>query len=125
MDKGTYVVKQVDGLREDRLSLTELRVMFQLNHQNIVPLLDFYCNKHVLYIVMEYCPSGDLRQHLLEHYLLRARKVPEETALSWFTQLCMAVDFAHRQGVLHRDLKPSNIFLFEKVVVLILLCVFF
>ena len=30
-----------------------------------------------------------------------------------FTQVCAAVEHAHRQGIVHRDLKPDNILIDE------------
>lgn len=39
--------------------------------------------------------------------------LPVEQALTLFSKICEAMQFAHEQGVLHRDLKPSNILLRE------------
>jgi eukaryotic-like serine/threonine-protein kinase len=55
------------------------------------------------FVVMEYLPGGTLRQRLT------AKNMPLSEALSTFTNLCSAMEFAHQHGVIHRDLKPENV----------------
>src|SRR5262249_30749170 len=57
------------------------------------------------YLSLEHVPGGTLAQRLAE------RPLPPRDAAELIRQLALAVDFAHRQGVIHRDLKPANVLL--------------
>ena len=41
----------------------------------------------------------------------------EETILSWFTQICLALKHIHDRKILHRDLKAQNVFLMKSGIV--------
>ena len=85
----------------------EARVMAGLSHPGIVSVLGFgRTDGGLLYMVMEYVDGPDLAQWLRERECLTA-----EEAAGIITQVCEALDAAHRAGVIHRDIKPANILL--------------
>jgi len=62
--------------------------------------------KSYLYIVMQLCKKETLRDWLRNNRVREERQV-----LSIFCQICVGVEYVHRQGLIHRDLKPSNIYI--------------
>ena len=56
------------------------------------------------YIVMEYVEGRTLREVLKSEGQLPARRAMEITA-----EVCNALDFSHRSGIVHRDVKPGNV----------------
>ena len=56
------------------------------------------------FMVMEYSEGGTLAD-----LLLGGRPLPLADAVAIVVQVCAALDYAHRHGVVHRDIKPRNI----------------
>ena len=77
------------------------------HHPNIVNLLHSFETKAHIYLVLEYCPNGDLYE------AIRLDRGPLETnnVREFMLQLVDAVEFMHNKGLYHRDIKPENIFL--------------
>lgn len=77
------------------------------HHENIVNLLTSFETENHSYLVLEYCPNGDLYE------AIRAGKGPLETehVRDFMLELVDAVLFLHSKGIYHRDIKPENIFL--------------
>ncbi len=85
----------------------EAEAAADLDHSNIVRVLDHGSEDDHHYLVMELVEGPSLRAWLDE----RGRPLPLEDAIALIGALADAVAYAHSRGVVHRDLKPSNILL--------------
>ncbi len=87
--------------------LFEKEILAKLDHANICKLLDAgVADGGQPYFVMDYV-KGEHLTHFAESLNLNQR-------LKLFRQVCLAVDYAHKNLVVHRDLKPSNILVDEQ-----------
>lgn len=84
----------------------ETRILQQMRHPHIVQLFDILKDASSYYVIMELCPNGELFQ-----FIVSKRFLQETEAKFYFKQICEAMHFIHRSGVVHRDLKPENILL--------------
>lgn len=70
--------------------------------------------RNALFIVMEYCPDGDLLHRI--QALLNGTAHDEATAVDYIQQLLRGVQYLHNKcDVTHRDLSPENIQLHDGV----------
>ncbi|MHC4643447.1 MAG: serine/threonine-protein kinase [Planctomycetota bacterium] len=84
----------------------EARSMAKLSHQHVVTLHEFGHTKEGLYyFIMEFVDGTDLR-----HVIQTGELSPDE-ALVIVPQVCEALHYAHKKGIVHRDIKPENILL--------------
>ncbi|EKD13243.1 uncharacterized protein L3040_003044 [Drepanopeziza brunnea f. sp. 'multigermtubi'] len=75
-------------------------------HPNVVSMLKIVDDPACTYVVLEYCPEGDLFSNITE----RGRYVGNDGLIRQaFIQILNAVEHCHRLGIYHRDLKPENI----------------
>ncbi|NLX09890.1 MAG: serine/threonine protein kinase [Chloroflexi bacterium] len=77
----------------------------QLEHPNIVRLLETFNEDDFDYIVMEYIYGGSLFNRLSQG------RLPLRQALEIAQQVADALHCAHTKNVVHRDVKPSNVLL--------------
>ena len=88
--------------------MQEARTAARLDHPCIVKVHDSGEVNGTLYIVMEFIP-GDNLYKILADLRTANRWIVLPEAVQVVRQVCLALDYAHRQGVLHRDIKPDNI----------------
>jgi serine/threonine-protein kinase len=87
----------------------EAQAAAALNHPSIVAVYDTGEDHGpngvaVPYIVMEYVEGQTLREVLRAQGRLAPQRAMEITA-----DICAALDFSHRNGIVHRDIKPGNV----------------
>jgi len=110
------------SLAEDREFLTmfldEARIVVQLQHPGIVPVLELGRQGDTYYMALEYVPGVTLRA-LLDRERDEGGRLPPALAVHVAWRVCDALDYAHRrrdlQGaplhVVHRDVSPANVLL--------------
>ena len=76
----------------------------ELNHPNIVKMLEAvtYAEQH--FLVIEYLAGGDLAQLMQKGEILAI-----ETVLKYAIDIADALTRAHHLNIIHRDLKPANV----------------
>ncbi len=91
--------------------LREIQLAARLQHPHILGLIDSGTigsepDASRPYYVMPYVEGESLRDRLG-----REKQLPLKDALRIAREVALALDYAHRQGVIHRDIKPENILL--------------
>ena len=88
--------------------LREIKLAARLQHPHIMTVLDSGESAGQLWFTMPYVEGESLRDRLT-----RERQLPIADAVRLTREAALALDFAHRQGVVHRDIKPENILLVD------------
>jgi len=86
--------------------MREAEIVSNLEHPNIVRVLDFGDEKNAYYIVMELLSGPDL-----SHLIKQQKQIPLPQTMNLLRGIADALDYAHAQGLVHRDIKPSNVML--------------
>jgi len=84
----------------------EARLASQIDHPNIVSIVDYHATDALTYLVMEFLTGISLAEVLQEVGYIGVRRT-----IHIMRQVLSALEASHRQDVLHRDLKPENIYL--------------
>lgn len=128
------ITEQVVALKKIRLetesegvpstAIREISLLKELEHPNVVSLLDVVHADHKLYLVFEYLDK-DLKKHMEDTESIQRNSstsinqsgdssknisgLPENLAKSYLRQLLSGIAYCHAHRVLHRDLKPQNL----------------
>ncbi|CDR45375.1 CYFA0S18e00430g1_1 [Cyberlindnera fabianii] len=100
------VIEDDDNILE---LMSEIDLLKVLKHKNIVKYHGFLRNEKKLFIFLEYCSGGSLRNMYKSSGPLK-----EEQVAKYMVSVLEGVIYLHDQGVVHRDIKAANILLTSK-----------
>ncbi len=86
---------------------SEAQLVARLEHPHTVPLYDYWREPDAAYLIMRLLKGGNLEERIQRGGLSL------EVSLRMMQQVGLALEVAHRQGVIHRDIKPANVMLDE------------
>ncbi|KAI4130662.1 MAG: hypothetical protein LQ338_001639 [Usnochroma carphineum] len=93
-------LKQVEHIRNERNTLAAVA-----GHPFITTLITTFSDKDSLYMLLDYCPGGEVFR-----YLRNAGRFDLNTARFYAAEIVLILEFLHNvQGIAYRDMKPENL----------------
>ncbi|CDW74610.1 protein kinase domain containing protein [Stylonychia lemnae] len=87
-----------------RYAKTERNVLSYTQHPFIVNLNYAFQTSDKLFLILDYCPGGDMAR-----VLQRERRFSEDRARIYIAEIVLAIQYLHKRDIIFRDLKPDNV----------------
>jgi len=84
--------------------MTERNVLSYVRHPFIVALTAAFQTADRLFLLLDYCPGGDMGWHLAKE-----KRFNEHRARIYASEILLALEELHKRNIIFRDLKPENI----------------
>ena len=89
--------------------MTERNVLSITSHPFIVKLNYAFQTNDKLFLILDYCPGGDLAEHKK-----KKKRFKEQRAKIYLCEVILALGDLHKHDIIFRDLKPDNVVLDAK-----------
>jgi serine/threonine protein kinase len=87
-------------------TINEKNLLFSMNFNGVVRLFDYFQDKKVIYLALEFVNGGEMFTHIQK---LKARHFNFEQTRFYSAETCMAFEYMHSLDIAYRDLKPENL----------------
>ncbi len=112
--KKFYANKKIKYLARSRYDKTsiinELRLLACHRCPFIINLHNAYIKDGYLNFITEYAKKGDLSK-MIKKNKVKGTLLKEKTIKKYLFELCLAVEYLHKNNVIHRDIKAANVFI--------------
>lgn len=89
-----------------KLFQSEIAIMTNLHHPNLLSLLEFLETGSNYYMVLPFCRDGDLEKRVKQRGM-----IPEAEAVFYLKQIMSGFVYLYKNKIMHRDFKLANVFL--------------
>ena len=109
-----FIVKVIDKKNESKYETfyrNEIAILKDVNHPNIIKLLEVKETDEKIYLFKEYCNGGNL-EVFIKRYKYIYKKTPSEEIVQYImSQLINAMYYLYNKKIIHRNIKLGNIFI--------------
>jgi serine/threonine protein kinase len=78
----------------------DISALILLSHPNVIQGFKFFRSDHLVYLVLELCPGGSVKD-----VILRSGAIPSIQLRRLCRETAVGLAYCHSQGVAHRDIK--------------------
>ena len=102
-------IKQLNNTNKQNQEdiIHEIEVVSKFESPNIVAYYHHFWQDELLFLVMEYCPGGSLRDKIKQD------NIQANQVFNWIQTLSQCLGNVHEKGIIHHDIKPDNILFSE------------
>jgi NIMA (never in mitosis gene a)-related kinase 1/4/5 len=114
--KKDFAMKEIKldklSAKEKEYTKTEVKILKQIRHPNIIKFEDSFTENGKFYIIMELATNGDLQQRI-SNYSEKGIHFSIDTIWNYIYQIVSGLQALHGNNIIHRDIKASNVFIME------------
>lgn len=101
--------KRVSGGLDRKNRMKEVEMLRKIRSEYVVKYHDAWESGGHLFIELEYCSIGTLRDYIHEVYFLKKSRFSGEIVKKMMYELANGLNTIHECGIVHLDLKPENV----------------
>jgi len=106
-----YAIKSIRKSKVQKLEilLREVEILKEVDHPNIIKLIEIHEDDKYLHLITELCTGGELFDRIISKTQSAEGHFSEKDAASLIRSILDAIRYCHdEKQIVHRDLKPEN-----------------
>ena len=112
-NQAKYAIKKAELSKFIKIGIkylnNELFLMKDINHPNIIKIIDIKIKQHFVYIITEYYNGGSLDQFLFKYIEINNKALPEEIVQNIMRQIIEAFKYLYNKKIIHRHINLRHI----------------